>query len=113
MINFTNDFICSIEELKSLKKYYELEYHRTNNEKFQINFEKIERYLNEYYNILEKIENSTELKLYKYLNLGLTPSKAVEKVANENYLNNLKPTSLSNIWNHYKKLQKILKTGVK
>ncbi len=113
MTNFEEDFIYSVEELKDIKKYYEMEYHRTNNSKFQNNLDEIEAYLNEYNKILENIENSTELKLYKYLNLGLSPSKAVEKVATENYLKDLKPSSIPQCWRYYKKLSKKLKMIVK
>ena len=80
MTNFEEDFIYSVEELKDIKKYYEMEYHRTNNSKFQNNLDEIENYLNEYNKILENIENSTELKLYKYLNLVYRHQRLLKKL---------------------------------
>lgn len=46
---------------------------------------------------------------YKMLN-GLSPTKAVEEVANENYQNNIIPNSINRIWcKNYKNLQKLIK----
>jgi len=44
---------------------------------------------------------------YKILN-GESLTKAVESVAEENYLNNIKPNSVSAIWRYYKKMKKYL-----
>ncbi len=59
---------------------------------------------------LEKL--STNQICYRlYLNMlnGLTPSKAVEKVATENYMQDITPTDPEWIWTkYYKKVKKII-----
>ena len=40
---------------------------------------------------------------------GKTASQAVSEVADENYMNDIKPSSLSSIWVYYKNMQKIIK----
>lgn len=46
---------------------------------------------------------------YKMLN-GLSPSRAIEEVAEENYLKGVKPADVNFIWtNYYKNLKKIIK----
>ena len=101
------DIIWSIEDLEHLANYYALEYQRTNQSEFQIKLNEISDYLQKYYDIVDKLESSIELKLYKYLKQGYSPTKAVEKVAEENYLNDIIPSSLPTIWRYYKKLKKI------
>lgn len=63
-------------------------------------------------NNLEKLScNQIYYKLYLNILNGMTPSKAVEKVADDNYKNGVKPTDISTIWtNYYKKMKKIIKT---
>lgn len=59
---------------------------------------------------LERLSaESIERRLYLKLINGLKPTKAVEEVAKENYLQNIKPNSLSSIWSYYKKMKKSLK----
>lgn len=51
-----------------------------------------------------------EYRIYLKMLNGLSPTKAVEEVAEENYNSGLGITSLSQIWNvNYKKLKKIIK----
>ena len=41
----------------------------------------------------------------------MTPSKAVEKVAEENLINGIKPTDFTHIWKkYYKKVKKVINT---
>ena len=61
-------------------------------------------------NILEQISsNETYRKLYLKLIDGKTASKAVEEVVNENYYNNIKPSSESSVWRYYSKLKELIK----
>lgn len=53
--------------------------------------------------------NSIEYRLYLKILNGARPSKAVEEIASENYINNIKPSSVNKIWiNYYKKIKKFL-----
>ena len=45
-------------------------------------------------------------RLYSKINNGKRPTEAVTEVAEENYFNNVKPSSLSSIWRYYIKLKK-------
>ena len=59
---------------------------------------------------LSKLSNrNIEYRIYLYMLQGLCPSKAIEKVSSENYLNNIKPVDISTLWKHYKKLKDIIK----
>lgn len=60
-------------------------------------------------NLSKLSKNCIEYRLYLKILSGLTPSKAVAKVSEENYLNNIKPSSISILWEYYKNLKKILK----
>lgn len=59
-------------------------------------------------NLSKLSNNHIEYRLYLNLLNGLKPSQAVEKVAQENYLNDIKPNSVAWIWQYYKNLQKII-----
>jgi len=61
-------------------------------------------------NLLEQISgNDTYRKLYTKLLDGKNVSRAVEEVVNENYYNNVKPSSESSIWRYYNNLKKLMK----
>lgn len=61
-------------------------------------------------NLLEQISgNDTYRKLYTKLLDGKNVSRAVEEVVNENYYNNIKPSSESSIWRYYNNLKKLMK----
>lgn len=61
-------------------------------------------------NILEQIStNDTYRKLYLKLLDGKKASRAVEEVVNENYYNNIKPSSEASVWRYYSKLKQIIK----
>ena len=48
-------------------------------------------------------------RLHSKINKGVRPTHAVEQVAEENYINDVKPNSISSIWRYYIKLKKVLK----
>ena len=86
-----------------------IEYERTQNEEFKKNIDEIVKYLDEYNEIIDKLESSIEIRIFKYLIKGYSPTKTVNKIAEENYLNGLKPISLTSIWGKYKKVKKFIK----
>lgn len=96
-IKYINDLSVEIEILKDLLTSSE-------KDKFEI-----EDRINRKTVILEKCKRNLE-KLsdnqvcYRiYLNIlnGMSVSKAIEKVADENYINNVKPSSSETIWKYY------------
>ena len=64
-------------------------------------------------NLSKLSDNQICYRIYLYMLNGLNPSKAIEKIAEENYIKDIKPNAPSNLWKYYKKIQKKLKTGVK
>lgn len=59
---------------------------------------------------LSKVSNNKICyRIYLKMLNGLNASKALEEVAEENYKNGIKPTSVSNLWTYYKKMKKMLK----
>lgn len=96
-IKYINDLSVEIDILKDLL---------TSSEKDKL---EIEDRINRKTLILEKCKRNLE-KLsdnqvcYRiYLNIlnGMSVSKAIEKVADENYINNVKPSSSETIWKYY------------
>ena len=72
--------------------------------------QKKEELLNNCIDNLSKLSDSQiEYRLYLALLSGLNPNRAVEKIADENHFNNIKPNSISGVWNYYQKLQKKIK----
>lgn len=104
-IPYINDLLLEIEMLEKI-----------NNDDIEINL-KIKQKKDLIRECKENLSNlskdNIEYRLYVNILHGLSPTKAVEKVAEENYYNNKKPTSISRIWEYYKKMQKKVKTGVK
>lgn len=61
-------------------------------------------------NLSKMSNNSIEYRLYLKLLNGITPTKAVQEIAEENYLNDIKPTNESYIFRtSYKKIKELLK----
>lgn len=103
-IPYINDLQLEIEILK------DLQLNRSNDENLKKQIEEKELLVERCKKNLEKLSNcNIEYRLYTALLSGLNPNKAVEKVANENYINDVKPNSTSGIWNYYNKLKKIIK----
>lgn len=68
--------------------------------------EQLDRYKT---NMAKLSDNQIEYRIYLKLLNGLTPTRAVEEVAEENYLRDVSPTGTSQIWNkYYKNLKKII-----
>ena len=102
-IKYINDLQLEIEILENLKD-------NSNNEDIENKIKAKKAILKKCKENLEKLSfNQIYYKLYLYILNGLTPSQAVDKVAEDNYLNDVKPTAPSNIWKYYTKMKKILK----
>lgn len=106
-IKYINDLELEIKILEDIKQ----------NSKFDI--AEVENQIFDKKQLLEKCkENLSKFSEDKicyrlYLNIlnGMTPSKAVEKVAEENLINGVKPTDFTHIWKkYYKKVKKMLNT---
>lgn len=106
-IPYINDLKIEIDLLEELKN------HETNEAKKSdmidlINFKK--DLITKCKDSLSKLSNNQNCyRIYLNILNGLKPTRAVEKVADENYYNNLKPTSVSKMWNYYKKMKDLLK----
>ncbi len=62
-------------------------------------------------NLSKFSKNKICYRLYLNILNGMTPSKAVEKVAEENLINGIKPTDFTHIWKkYYQKVKKVINT---
>nr|DAW91321.1 MAG TPA: hypothetical protein [Bacteriophage sp.] len=52
--------------------------------------------------------NSIEYRIYLKILYGKNPTQAVEEVADENFMKDIKPNSYPQIWRIYKKIKKML-----
>ena len=59
-----------------------------------------------YYDNLSKMDG-IEYRLFSYMMQGIKPTKAIEKVADENYLKGIKPATERGIIPYYKNVKKI------
>ena len=104
-IPYINDIYVEIKILQDVKKGGNCD------------IQAIDKKINEKEQLLERCkENLSKVSCNKicyriYLKMlnGLNASKALEEVAQENYHNGIKPTSVSNLWAYYKKMKKMLK----
>lgn len=101
-IPYINDLQIEINILKDVNQ--------NNNKDIQKKIEEKEKLIEKCKDNLEKLsDNKICYRIYRYMLAGLNPSKAVEKVAEENYFNNVKPNSTKIIWtNYYRKVKDIL-----
>lgn len=105
-IPYINDLQIEIQILKDVKANGNCDI-----EIIEKKIEEKEQLLNTCRINLNKLSNNQICyKLYLYMLDGLSPSQAVKKIADENYKNDKKPTSVSIIWEkYYKKLKKMIK----
>ena len=61
---------------------------------------------NTYCSNLEKMDG-IEYRIYAYIIKGFNPTKAIKKVAEENYLNDIKPATEMGLMPYYKNVKKI------
>ena len=104
-IKYINDLETEIQILKDLKgnincDSFEIDEKIKNKEQLIENCKK---------NLSKLSDNQICYRIYLHMLNGLNPSKAIEKVAEENYANNVKPTSICVLWEYYKKIKKMIK----
>lgn len=101
-IPYINDLSIEIDTLKKLNNG-NIEIDNKINEK--------EKLLEEVKNNLSMLsKNSIEYRIYLYYLNGMSINKAISKVADENYKNDLKPSTERAIYkNYYKNLKNIIK----
>jgi len=106
-IKYINDLTIEISILEDMKNNY-ADVSKINEITETLNNKKNQ--LQEYKDKLNKLSNNQICyRLYSKILNGESLTKAVESVAEENYLNNVKPNSVSAIWRYYKKMKKYLK----
>ena len=101
-MSYINDLTIEIKILEDVKKGASCD------------IDKIDEEIKEKRKLIEKCKNNLsklsnnkiEYRLYLAILNGLNPSKAVDKIANENYINNISPSSIASIWRIYKKMKK-------
>ncbi len=59
-------------------------------------------------NLVKLSDNQLCYRLYVYILSGMSVNKAVDAVAEENYLKGVKPNSRNGIYNYYKKMKKMI-----
>lgn len=104
-IKYINDLETEIQILKDLKGNIDCD------------ISEIEEKIKNKEQLIEKCkENLAKLsndkicyRIYLHMLNGLNPSKAIEKVAEENYINDVKPASICVLWEYYKKIKKTIK----
>lgn len=71
--------------------------------------------MKKYKDNLEKLsDNQIEYRIYLKMLNGLSPTKAIKEVSDENYENGTSPTDITTIWkNYYSNLKKIIKPSEK
>ncbi len=101
-IPYINDLLIEIDTLEKI-----------NDNNFEINNKILEkkRILEECKENLSKLsKNNIEYRIYLYYLNGMSIHKAIQKVADENYENDIKPFTERAIYkNYYKNLKKIIK----
>lgn len=103
-----------IKCIKNVEKELEivnLELERTNNSDKELLMQKEEltSYLEKYKQALKSLDEIESRIYFKIVYEGIPPTKAIEKVAEENYLKDIKPNNWVYIYNKiYPKVKKLL-----
>lgn len=105
-IPYLNDLHQEILILSNIK-----EYGNCNNEEIDKKIQEKQELINKCKENLSKMSNnSIEYRLYLKLLNGISPTKAIQEIAEENYINDTKPTNESYIFRtSYEKIKKLLK----
>ena len=107
-IKYINDLDIEIKMLEDAKR-------ECRDEREWKNLTKVIEYkkdkMQKYKDNLEKLSDcQIEYRIYLKMLNGLSPTKAVEEVAEENYQKGIKPFDITTIWkNKYKNLKRIIK----
>lgn len=105
-IKYIEDLKRELNILKEVKKYKD-------SEELNNTISKIENSLKVIMKNLEQMSvDSIEYRIYVNMLNGLSISRSIEKVAEENYINDTKPNNVKYIWRkNYNNLKKIIKNG--
>lgn len=111
-IKYINDLDVEIKMLEEAKKECRDE-REWNNLTRVISYKKDQ--MKRYKDNLSKLSDcQIEYRIYLKMLNGLSPTKAVEEVAEENYQKGIKPTDIPYIFTkHYKQMKEILQNKVK
>lgn len=101
-IPYINDLQLEIDTLKELNKGCKS---KKIEKQIRIKEEKIAKCK---YNLSKLSKGNIEYRIYLKLLDGKTASKAIKEIADENYINNIKPSSEASLWMYYKKLKEII-----
>lgn len=101
-IPYINDLLIEIDTLEKINK---------NNPEINLKINEKKKIIEECKNNLSKLsENNIEYRIYLYYLNGMSINKAIQKVADENYENNIKPFTERSIYRkYYKNLKEIIK----
>lgn len=78
-------------------------------QKLQNQKRKLEDNVQQYYELLSKMPEIENRLVYKIVYLGKAPMQAIKEVADENYLNDIKPNSIRQIQRiYYKKVKNVI-----
>lgn len=104
-ISYINDLQIEIRILKDVKAHGNCDINAVDKK-----IEEKENLIDKCRDNLSKLSNKNiEYRLYRYILNGFSPTQAVEKVADENYQNDIKPSSPNKIWTkYYKNLKKVI-----
>ena len=69
--------------------------------KFEI--KKLNDLVEDYVNKLDQLEDISARIYYKIVYEGINVTSAITKIAEENYIKDIKPSSVSRLWEYYKK----------
>lgn len=106
-IKYINDLSIEIDILNDLKNTLD-----SNKEEIEDKIKRKTIILEKCKSNLEKLsDNQICYRIYVKILNGIPVSKAIREVADENYINNVKPVNAENIWrNYYPKLKKLTKS---
>ena len=109
-IKYINDLTIEIEILNDLKN--SLDYNKEKLEDINDKINRKSKILEKCKSNLEKLSNNQICyRIYVKILNGVPVSKAIQEVADENYINNIKPVNAENIWrNYYPKLKNLTKS---
>lgn len=106
-IPYINDLVIEIRILKEIKKS---DMTRSRVDGIDKLIYDKERIINKCKKNLQRLsDNQICYRLYLKMLNGMSPTKAVESIANENYYRNLKPTATSKLWKYYKNVKNVVK----
>lgn len=93
--------ISCIKSAELALEVLEEEYNRNPTKELYDEIEKLEDTINRYKHNLSLMSEIENRLYYKIKYLGKNPTLAIKEVADENYFNDVKPSSVSVLWNIY------------